>query len=82
MKNTLADLNNYLFETLERLSDDEATKDRAELDREIKRAGAVCDVAQQIISNGELAVKAANTKYNSMSADYKSPAFLLGENDG
>ena len=30
MKNTLSDLNNYLFEQLERLSDDELTEDQLE----------------------------------------------------
>ncbi|MGN0489363.1 MAG: hypothetical protein ACI4HO_08895 [Ruminococcus sp.] len=57
MKNTLADLNNYLFEELERLTDDEMTDD--ELAREIKRSSAVSNVARTIISNGTLALGAA-----------------------
>lgn len=36
MKNSLADLNNYLFESIERLMDDEL--DDEGLDRERKRA--------------------------------------------
>lgn len=54
MKNTLTDLNNYLFETLERLTDDSLTDD--ELDKEILRSKAVTNVAETIIQNGHLAL--------------------------
>lgn len=60
MKNTLTDLNNYLFETLERLMDDDQTQE--ELDREIHRSKAVTDVAQAIIHSGELSLKANRLK--------------------
>lgn len=56
MKNTLADLNNYLFESLERLNDDELTDEQ--LDREIKKSEAVQKVAKTIIENGNLALQA------------------------
>ena len=56
MKNTLTDLNNYLFESIERLNDD--TLDEAELDREIKRSEAVQKIASTIIANGTLALQA------------------------
>lgn len=56
MKNTLGDLNNYLFETLERLTDDELSIE--ELDKEIKRSEAVTAVAEVIVHNGELTLKA------------------------
>ena len=36
MKNTLSDLNNYLFEAIERINDDELSME--ELDKEIKRS--------------------------------------------
>ena len=36
MKNTLADLNNYLFEAIERINDDNL--DDAQLEKEIKRS--------------------------------------------
>lgn len=55
MKNNLADLNNYLFETLERLLDDDMTDERME--REITRSKAVTSVAETVIHNGELALK-------------------------
>lgn len=55
MKNTLTDLNNYLFETLERLTDDDITEEQ--LKKEITRSQAVTSVATTIIQNGELALK-------------------------
>ena len=58
MKNTLTDLNNYLFEAIERLNDD--SLDEAQLDKEIRRSEAVQKVANTIISNGQLALNAKN----------------------
>lgn len=55
MKNTLADLNDYLFETLERLLDDDLTEEQ--MQREITRSQAVTSVAETVIHNGELALK-------------------------
>lgn len=55
MKNTLTDLNNYLFETLERLMDDDLTEEQ--IQKEIMRSQAVTAVAETIIRNGELALK-------------------------
>lgn len=56
MKNTLTDLNNYLFEQLERLQDDDL--DDAGLEKEIQRSEAVQKVAKTIIDNGSLALQA------------------------
>lgn len=56
MKNTLADLNNYLFEAIERINDD--TLDDAQLEKEIKRSEAVQKIAKTIIDNGNLALQA------------------------
>ena len=55
MKNTLSDLNNYLFEAMERLTDDSLSSEQ--LDQEIKRAESMSKVANQIIQNGELAYR-------------------------
>lgn len=56
MKNTLSDLNNYLFEQIERLQDDNLGD--ADLEKEIKRSEAVQKVAKTIIDTGSLALQA------------------------
>ncbi|MDR1942445.1 MAG: hypothetical protein LBQ47_08980 [Endomicrobium sp.] len=56
MKNKIIDLHNHLFCELERLSDESLKGE--ELNEEIKRAGAVADVASKIIATGELVLKA------------------------
>ena len=56
MKNTLGDLNNHLFEQLERLNNDELVGDK--LEEEIKRSEAVAKISEKIIKNGELQYKA------------------------
>ena len=56
MKNKLTDLNNYLFEAIERLNDDDLTDEQ--LEKEIKRSEAVQKVAKTIIDNGTLALHA------------------------
>lgn len=55
MKNTLRDLNNHLFEQLERLNDEDLTAEQ--LDQELRRADGMAKIATQIIENGELAFK-------------------------
>ena len=52
-ENKLQDLNDYLFEEIERLQDDEA-----DLEAEVKRAEAVTKVSNVIISNATLALTA------------------------
>lgn len=56
MRNTLGDLNNHLFAQMERLSDEDIKGE--ELAEEIKRAESVSKIANQIISNGTLVLKA------------------------
>lgn len=56
MKNTLSDLNNYLFEAIERINDDSLDEDQ--LDKEIKRSEAVQKIAKTIIDSGSLALQA------------------------
>lgn len=57
MKNKLTDLNNHLFEQLERLAVEKMTP--AQIDLEAKRGNAMVKVADQIIKNASLQVQAA-----------------------
>ncbi len=56
MKNTLLDLNNHLFEQLERLNDEDLKGEA--LQEEIKKSQAITSVAREIVSNGNLVLKA------------------------
>ena len=55
MKNTLNDLTNYLFESLERLQYAETTE---ELEKEVTRSEAVTKVASKIIDNANILLQA------------------------
>jgi len=57
MKNKLIDLNNILFEQLERLNDTDFKE--AALGEEIERSRAMTGVARHIIENARLALDAA-----------------------
>lgn len=57
MKNKLRDLNDHLFAQLERLADEGMTAEQ--LESEVKRADAIVDLADQIIGNADLQLKAA-----------------------
>jgi len=58
VKNKLTDLNDHLFMQLERLGDEGMDADKIE--QEAKRADAMVQVADQIIRNADLQLKAAN----------------------
>lgn len=76
-KNKLIDLNNHLFEQLERLNDENLKGE--ELEEEIQRSKSVTDVAQTIINNGELMLK-AQKHYDEYGIQYKKEnTMLLGE---
>ncbi len=55
MKNKLVDLNNILFEQLERINDDSLSTE--ELDKEIKKAKTIQSVSQTIIKNADVLLK-------------------------
>lgn len=78
MKNTLGDLNNYLFESIERLNDDSLSSE--ELDKEIRRSEAVQKVAKTIIDNGALALS-AKKHFDEMGSDLNVEIPLLGVTD-
>lgn len=74
MKNKMIDLNNHLFEQLERLNDDELKG--ADLAEEIERARAMSAIATQIIANGSLALKAKAIQDGALGANFQLPALL------
>lgn len=62
MKNKLTDLNNHLFAQIERLSEEGMTAEQIE--QEAKRTDAIVDVAEQIIRNADLQLKAVTILAN------------------
>lgn len=57
MKNKLSDLNNHLFAQLERLADEGLTTEALEL--ETRRAESIVSIADQVVRNAELQLRAA-----------------------
>lgn len=78
MKNTLADLNNYLFEELERLTDDSLSEE--ERKKEYERSKAVTHVAQTIVNNAQLALAVMRQAYEQGDKP-PVPAMLSGGTD-
>jgi len=74
--NTLADLNTKLFEQMDKLSKDDISSE--ELDKEMARSESMIKIANVIISNGDLALRAAKFKDDMMNADNKLPKMLEG----
>ena len=77
MKNTLSDLNNHLFASLERLGDEELTGE--DLIEEMNRAKAINEVAEQIISNASLVLKAEIAVNDSFRANVQLPPMLTAK---
>ena len=74
--NTLADLNTKLFEQMDKLSKDDISSE--ELDKEMARSESMIKIANVIISNADLALRAAKFKDDMMNADNKLPKMLEG----
>lgn len=55
-KTTLNDLNEYLFQEMDRLTNEDLSVE--DLDKEIKRSDALQKIAKTIIDNGMLALQA------------------------
>ena len=79
MRNTLVDLNNHLFEQLERLNDEELTDEQ--LEKEIKRTDAMKDIATQIIANANIVLKATELNMEYSRNEVNVPQMLIGFND-
>lgn len=58
MKKDLSALNDYLFEELERLNDEEELEKDGALERETKRSKAIVNVAKMIIDNANTVLDA------------------------
>lgn len=80
MNNTLSSLNNYLFEQLERLTDDSLTPEQ--LKQEIDRTKAVTRVSEQIVNNGKLTLQAMLFADEKLPPDAKMPAMLEVDTNG
>ena len=74
MKNTLVDLNDQLFEQLERLNDVELKGD--DLKEEIERSKAVAGISKNIIENSKLALEAEKLKAE-FTGDFSTDNLLL-----
>lgn len=74
--NTLSDLNTKLFEQLNNLSKENISSE--ELEKEIARSESMIKIANVIINNGDLALKAAKFKDDMLNADNKLPKMLEG----
>ena len=73
MRNHIGDLNDYLFEEIERLLDDDLSN--KELTAEVKRAEAVTKVAGKIIDGASLVLRAEELKRKGVAA----PSVILGD---
>lgn len=78
MNTNLKELNNYLFEELERLNADDEL-DGENLDREIKRSRAIANISQTIINNANLVLDAM--KFSDESGRDTVPILLEAKND-
>lgn len=55
-RNTLNDLNNHLFEQIERISDDELTEEQFE--REVQRSRTISSLAKGVVNNARVMLDA------------------------
>ena len=75
-RNTLGDLNNHLFEQIERLLDDELAGEK--LREEVVRAKAVASIAKEIVATGQLVLDAKKFEDDKMNLDSKPSKMLEG----
>ena len=74
MKNNLSDLNNHLFSMLETLEDDKMTDKR--LEKELKKAQAICSISSQILKVASVQVSAIKTAEQCRLLNKDMPALL------
>ena len=73
----LKDLNDYLFAQLDRLDNIDANNE-VELDAEMKRTSAICQVSTQIVSNANVVLKAVKVQNEMVDKDEATITLLLG----
>lgn len=79
-RNTLSDLNNHLFEQLERLNDEDLQGE--DLTQEINRSKAIQSVGRTIIDNGRLLLDAHKLTHDPYDENpTKVPRLLGGDDD-
>ncbi|GET12327.1 hypothetical protein SN811_08270 [Ligilactobacillus agilis] len=69
-KNKMEDLNNLLFEQLERLNDESL-----DLEQELKRAKAISDVSDKVIQSADLSFKVMKLRAE-MTGNVETPEML------
>ena len=69
-KNKMEDLNNLLFEQLERLNDESL-----DLEQELKRAKAIIDVSDKLIQSADLSFKVMKLRAD-MTGNVETPEML------
>lgn len=74
MRNNLSDLNNHLFLMLETLEDDNITNKR--LEKELKKAQAICSISSQILKVASVQVSAIKTAEQYRLLNKDMPALL------
>ena len=67
MKNKLTDLNNHLFNAMERLNDDELTAEQ--LQQEIARSKAIAGIGSQIINGSKVMLEAIKLSERSTNSE-------------
>lgn len=77
-RNKLSDLNNLLFEQLERVMD----SDEKELSAEIQRGKAVVDIGLAIVANARLELDAVRYIGEGLVEGAKMPTMLAGDVSG
>lgn len=70
--NTLADLNNHLFAQLERLGDEDLTKEDLQL--EMDRAKSIHSIAKNVIDNARITLDGCRFAYDNLPGDKTMPA--------
>lgn len=79
-RNKMTDLNNILFAQLERLDDEELTE--AELKKEVSRARAMAGIANSIVSNAAVGLKAIQVKDSLMGDGFEKDLPVLLQEPG